>query len=120
MKTYKLCLVLVALELLTSCVQKSYKRTVVFTVAVSGMKDIKTVGIRGNDKPLNWDSDFEMTPIKKDSLYRAVITGETGYLFTEVKFTVNGDFELKNKDNRKVVFQSKDTTYYNGTFNRLP
>lgn len=49
-----------------------------------------------------------------------MITGETGYLFTEVKFTVNGDFELKEKDNRKVVFQSKDTTYYNATFDRLP
>jgi putative oxidoreductase len=109
-----------ALVLLTSCVQKSYKRTVVFTLDVSKMKDIKKVGIRGNDKPLNWDTDFEMIPIKKDRLYRAVITGETGYLFTEVKFTVNGDFELKEKDNRKVVFQSKDTTYYNATFDRLP
>jgi len=63
MKTFKLYTVLMALVLLTSCVQKSYKRTVVFTLDVSKMKDIKKVGIRGNDKPLNWDTDFEMIPL---------------------------------------------------------
>jgi hypothetical protein len=106
--------------LLSSCVQKTYQRTVVFTLDVSAIKGIKNVGIRGNDKPLNWNADLEMIPIKKDSLYRIVITGKTGYLFTEVKFTVNHDFELKEKDNRKVVFQQQDTTFYHATFDKLP
>ena len=117
MKQYNAFILGFLLLLFSSCVQKSYKRTVVFTLDVSQMKDIKSVGIRGNDKPLNWDSDFEMTPIKKDSLYQVVITGETGYLFTEVKFTVNHDFELTDQPNRRVVFSQKDTTFYKAIFN---
>ena len=118
MKNRKNVLLLFALFSLTACVQKSYKRTVVFTLDLSGIKDIKSVGIRGNDKPLKWDTDFEMIPIKKDSLYQAVVTGETGYLFTEVKFTVNQDFELKGQPNRKVSFAANDTTYYSAVFNK--
>lgn len=102
----------------TSCVQKSYKRTVIFNLDVKGIKNIKTVGIRGNDKPLSWDYDYAMT-LGKDSIYTAAITGETGYKFTAVKFTINGDFELKEKDNRKVYFNDKDTVVYYAKFNVL-
>lgn len=106
------------LFLFSSCVQKSYKRTVVFTLDVSQVKNVKKVGIRGNDKPLSWDSDFEMKEIIKDSLYKATITGETGYLFTEIKFTVNDEFEFQNQDNRRVYFdEKKDTTFYKAVFN---
>jgi len=105
--------------LTTSCVQKSYKRTVVFTLDVSTIKNIKKVGIRGNDRPLSWDTDTEMKALKKDSLYQIAITGETGYKFTEVKFVVNDTFELQNKENRRVYFdEKKDTTYYKAKFNK--
>ena len=39
--------------LVTSCVQKTYKKTVVFTVDASEIKNVKKVGIRGKDKPLS-------------------------------------------------------------------
>ena len=103
--------------LLTSCVQKSYKKTVVFTIDASEIKNIKKVGIRGNDKPLSWDYDTEMIEIKKDSLFQITITGETGYKFTEVKFVVNDTFEFKDKENRRVIFSEKDTTFYKAKFN---
>jgi len=104
--------------LLTSCVQKSYKRIVVFTLDVSEIKNVKKVGIRGNDKPLSWDYDTEMKAIKKDSLYQITLTGETGYKFTEVKFVVNDTFEFKDEENRRVIFSEKDTTFYNAKFNK--
>lgn len=104
--------------LITSCVQKTYKKTVVFTVDVSALKNVKKVGIRGNDKPLSWEYDTEMKAIKKDSLYQITITGETGYTFTEVKFVVNDTFELQNQDNRKILFSKKDTTFYAAKFNK--
>ena len=104
--------------LVTSCVQKTYKKTVVFTLDVSEIKNVKKVGIRGNDKPLSWDYDTEMKEIKKDSLYQIIITGETGYKFTEVKFVVNDTFEFQNEDNRRVDFSEKDTTFYNTKFNK--
>ena len=99
----------------TSCVQKSYKKTVVFTVDVSKIKNIKNVGIRG-EKPLDWNYDTEMKMIKKDSIYTITKTFETGYKFVEVKFTINGDFELKDMPNRKVVFATNGTTTYNAVF----
>lgn len=117
MKKYSIILISLLLLLLASCVQKSYTKTVLVTLKVSNMKDIKSVGIRGQGKPLSWDNDYEMKPVVKDSLYTATITAVTGYKFAEIKFTVNGDFELKEQPNRRVVFSDKDTTYYNAIFN---
>ena len=116
MKKYSIILISLLLFWLAGCVQKSYIKTVLVTLKVSNIKDIKTVGIRGQGKPLSWDNDFELKPVVKDSLYTATITAVTGYKFAEIKFTVNGDFELKDQPNRRVVFSDKDTTYYNAIF----
>ncbi len=103
-----------------SCVQKSYKRTVVFQLNTVGIPNIQTVGVRGEGNPLSWDADIAMQPIVKDSFYTATITTVTGYLFTEVKFTINGTLELKDAGNRKVVFSKGDTTIYEAVFNKMP
>lgn len=103
--------------ILNGCVQKTYKKTVVFTLTVQNVKDIKSVGIRGNGKPLSWDNDFEMKPVIQDSIYTATATTVTGYKFAEIKFTVNGEFELKEQPNRRLVFSEGDTTFYNAVFN---
>jgi hypothetical protein len=104
--------------LLNGCVQKTYRKTVVFTLTVQNIKNIKTVGIRGNGKPLSWDKDFEMKPLINDSVYSATATTITGYKFAEIKFTVNGGYELKEKPNRRLNFSDKDTTYYNAVFDK--
>lgn len=104
---------------LTGCVQKSYRRTVVITLDVSKVKEVQSVGIRGNGNPLSWETDYPMQEMVKDSLYKAVITTNTGYLFAEGKCTVNGNFELSNKPNRRIVFDTKkDTTYVNLVFDK--
>lgn len=118
MKKIVVIIVTVFSLLTTSCVQKTCKKTVVFTLDVSEIKNVKKVGIRGNDKPLSWDYDTEMKEIKKDTLYQVTITGETGYKFTEVKFVVNDTFELQNEDNRRVIFFEKDTTFFKAKFNK--
>lgn len=117
MKNYSTILIILLILSLASCVQKSYTKTVVVTLKISGIKDIKNAGIRGQGKPLSWNSDFEMKPVVKDFLYTATITTVTGYKFVEIKFTINGDFELKDQPNRRVIFSDKDTTYYNAVFN---
>jgi hypothetical protein len=117
MKT-KLAIIALLLSLiLTSCVQKTYQKIVVFTLDASEIKNIKTVGIKGNDKPLSWSKSSEMRAIKKDSLYQLTITFETGYSFTEIKFMVNDSLEFENKDNRRVNFSTTDTTFYKAKFN---
>ena len=102
---------------LASCVQKSSKKTIIVRLNVESLKGIQAVGIRGSEKPLSWDYDMELKPIKKDTLYEAYFSLITGYKFTEAKFIVNGQFELNEKPNRKIMFSEKDTTVYEAKFN---
>jgi hypothetical protein len=117
MKSVIVFTLLIISLLMSSCVQKTYKRTVMVTLDVSKVENIESVGIRGNGKPLSWENDYPMQEVVKDSLYKAIITTETGYLFAEIKFTVNGTYELQNQPNRRVQFTQQDTTYYKATFN---
>lgn len=116
MKNY---LIIIAALLLatTGCVQKAYKKTVVVTLKTAGKQNIQTVGIRGEGKPLSWREDLPMQPVVKDSLYTATVTAVTGYKFAEIKFTIDGEFELNGQPNRRVVFSEGDTTFYNAVFN---
>lgn len=116
MKNYKLLILIIAVLSVTSCVQKSSKKTVVVKLNVQDIKNIQSVGIRGSEKPLSWDYDMTLKPIIKDTLYAATFSLVTGYRFTAAKFTVNGQFELNEKDNRKIVFSDRDTTVYEAKF----
>ncbi len=104
---------------LTSCVQKSYNRKVTLLLDVSGNIDIKSVGIRGENKPFSWNNDTEMEFVKKDSLYKKTFEINTGRLCTEIKFTINGEFELQEQENRKVYFNENGETVYIAKFNVL-
>jgi hypothetical protein len=116
MEKYKLLIFTLLTLCFASCVQKSSKKTVIVKLNVVGLKDIKSVGIRGSQKPLSWENDLELKPIIKDSLYEASFSLITGYKFTEGKFTVNGNFELNDKDNRRIIFSENDTTIYEAKF----
>ena len=102
-----------------SCVQKSYERTVKLTLDVSKFDSVNTVGVRGEGKPLSWDHDIEMKPIVKDSLYTIEFSGKTGYQFVEIKFVVNGEFELKDQPNRRIYFNQDGITEYKAIFNQV-
>jgi hypothetical protein len=115
MKKYSVLLSTVVL-CAAGCVQKAYKKTVVFKLNTANQKNIQSVGVRGGEKPLSWQQDLPLSTIKKDTLYMATVNFLTGYNFTEIKFAINGNFELKEKDNRKIVFSKSDTTYYNAVF----
>ena len=119
MKTYQLIFSIILLAFCTACVQKSSNKTVVVKLNVQNEKDIKSVGIRGEQRPLSWRSDQEMTAVKKDTTYTTSFSLVTGYKFAEIKFTVNGEFEFNDMPNRKIFFDTKDTTYYEATFNKL-
>ncbi len=116
MKNFNIISIGIILLFSASCVQKSQKQTIVLNLDVSGIKNIKTVGIRGEGQPLSWDKDLEMKAVVKDSLYTITGTVETGYKFSQIKFTVNGDFELKDRPNRRVVFSDSGKTIFNAKF----
>lgn len=117
MRNHILCSIYCIL-LLTGCVQKTYKKIVVFELDTSAVPNITTVGIRGKDKPLNWNTSTALTPVKKDSSYTITVSFVTGYTFTEVKFTVNDELELQDKENRRIHFSAKDTTFYKAVFDK--
>ncbi|RSK41111.1 hypothetical protein [Hymenobacter perfusus] len=121
MKTLSLLLLIFGSLLLPGCVQPAHDKTVVYLLDVRGLPDVRQVGIRGRDKPLSWGQDLQLKPTGPDStLYRAVVTTHTGYLITEVKFTVNGEFEFQDADNRRIQFGPGDTTTYRARFNVRP
>lgn len=118
MKIFKTLIICSIAIYLTSCVQKTYERKVTFLLHTEQLKNIEKVGLRGNNRPLTWKKDLEMTAVKKDSLYSVTVTFLTGYKFAEVKFVVNDEFELQDKDNRRVVFNENGETIYEATFNK--
>ncbi len=115
------CAAVSAAVMLTGCVQPAYDRTIVYELDVSNVPNVKTVGVRGRDKPLSWQSDVVLTQPVAGGPYVAAVTYHTGYLVTEVKFTVNGEFELAEQDNRTVrvppTRTGGDTTVYRAKFN---
>lgn len=116
---FKIVGIMMFLCFMNSCVQKAHDKTVLYCLDARGIKDITSVGIRGNDKPLSWEYDFPMKLDTNDSLYKAFVTTKTGYLTTEIKFVVNGEFELRDSPNRKIRLEEKDTVKYVGVYNRL-
>lgn len=115
----KIVLALVIAVCTTACVQKAFLKTVIITLVVNNKKDIKTVSIRGNGNPLSWDNDFAMQEVIKDSIYTATVQTMTAYKFGEIKFVIDGEWELKEKPNRRIIFNEKsDTTYLNAVFNK--
>jgi putative oxidoreductase len=118
-------LALATCALSAACVQKAYERTVVFVVDVSRVPNVNTVGVRGEGAPLSWERDTPMTPVRDSAgLYTATVTARTGFLATEVKFVVNGEFEFSgtpDQSNRVVELPRTttggDTVRFRAVFN---
>ncbi|HLN96107.1 MAG TPA: hypothetical protein VK183_10785 [Flavobacterium sp.] len=108
MKKY-LTLLLLGL-LASSCVQKATDKTVFVTLTVTGKKNIQSVGIRGDGNPLSWEQDYPMKEVIKDSVYEACLHSRTAFAYSEMKCTVDGQWELENQPNRKIIYEDgKDT-----------
>ena len=116
MKNLKILSIIIVFAI-SSCVQKTINQTVTLYLDVSGQKNIETVGVRGQGKPLSWTEDLKLIEIKKDSIYKVTVNGNTGRLCTEIKFTINGNFEFQDQDNRKVYFDKSGTTIFKAKFN---
>ncbi len=113
-----MCLLLTG-SLFTACVQKTYKRTIEFSVDYKGNADVKTAAVRGNSQPLNWDENFALADAEGDSVYTGSVVVNTPYDFIEVKFVKNEDvIEMKGKDNRKVILNKNGVTVVTATYNK--
>ncbi|MFN4314629.1 MAG: hypothetical protein ACK4E0_10075 [Chitinophagaceae bacterium] len=107
------------LSVATSCVQKTVEKTVLVQVLVHGKTGIEKLGIRGEGNPLSWYEDRLLQPVVADSLYETSFISKTGFLYTEYKFTLNGDFEWEDGPARRIYYnQPGDTIFIKAEFGR--
>lgn len=101
-----------------SCVQPTHRYEVEFELMIPMGTLVESVSIQGEDYPLSWQMETPLKRRESDSIYSVKVPFQTGYLFTEYKYKLNGEYELKDHDNRRIVFREGQTTYIiRDTFN---
>lgn len=101
-----------------SCVQKTYERKVELTLRLPQKQAVTSIGVYGSGNPLSWQQPLALKPIIADSVYRVTFTAKTGFLQTELKFMVNEQWELNNKPNRILKYNTEGVTKMEVVFDR--
>ncbi len=119
MKKYTITLAFVFSFIFTSCVQQEHQKEVTIAVDMNDMEAFESIGIRGNFLPSKWRETVPMTDEDKDGIYTITFQRKTAAYGIEFKFVKNGnEFELKDQDNRAIVFEYRpETIEYTGKFN---
>ena len=119
MKNYIKTIAFVFSLSIMSCVQEEHDKTVIFYLDMNGVKNVNTVGIRGNFLPKKWKETVPMTDKNNDGIYEFSVSRKTAAYAIEFKFVKNDTkFELTDKSNREIVFEYKpETIEYNAKFN---
>jgi len=110
----------IAAIILTSCVQEEFDKKVTFLVDTNGLENIEFIGIRGNFLPNQWRESYPLTDENKDGIYEVTFNEKTAVYGISFKFFKNGnDYELKENDNREIIFEYKpETIIYKTKFNK--
>ena len=103
----------------SSCVQKEFEKEITFLVDTNGIENIESLGIRGNFLPNQWRESYPLIDTNNDGIYEVTFKEKTAVYGINFKFVKNGnDYELKDSDNRKIIFEYKpETIIYETTFN---
>ena len=110
MKTYKI-LMLLLMTVLIACVQKTHTKTVTFKVDMNSVENVSGVGLRGQFTDPPWEITVPMTDEDNDGIYETTVSDKTAQNSVEFKFVNQNDqFELKDKNNRRVEFEYKPET----------
>lgn len=117
---YLTALVVILMMTINACVQKTYKRTVIFQVDTRKEADVQSLSVRGQMPPLNWNDNVDLSDADEDSIYTGEITFDTPYDFVELKFVKNGNsFELNDRPNRHVYFDGKERIEFNVVYDQM-
>ena len=102
------------------CVQETHQKRIEVQVDMRLVEEVQTVGIRGNLKPLSWETDYPMEDTDGDGIYRAALVIDTASDFLQFKFVLNGQiFELDDKPNRRLEFKYvPENLSYSGVFDQ--
>lgn len=104
---------------LIGCVQKEHDKKVTFVVDTKGLENIKTIGIRGDFLPNQWNETVFLKDDNNDGIFQLTFKEKTAVNAINFKFVKNtNDFELKGLENRKLELNYKsEKITYKTTFN---
>ncbi|PQJ80004.1 hypothetical protein BTO18_12855 [Polaribacter porphyrae] len=99
--------------------QEEFEKKVTFIVDTNGIENITSLGIRGNFLPNQWRETVPLKDDDNDGVYEITFNEKTAVYGISFKFVQNGfDYELKNEENRQIVFEYKpETIVYKTKFN---
>ncbi len=102
-----------------SCVQEEFEKEITFLVDTNGVKNVKSIGIRGDFLPKRWNESLSLSDDNNDGVYELTLTERTAVYGIEFKFVKNGlDYELKEQENREIIFRYQpEKIIYKTTFN---
>ena len=83
---------------------------------VTERKEIKSVGICGNDKPFSWENEIKNESCKIDLLHKKTFERNTKRICTESKFTVKNKCDLTHNENQKKYFSDQKTAVNTAKF----
>ena len=103
-----------------SCVQQTHIKKVTFVLDMRSVQDFKTVGIRGDIRPLSWQETSDLKDDDKDSIYTTTLEFDTASNQLNFKFVINDEeFELEGQNNRVLPFEYKpEELQYNSSFDQ--
>ncbi|MEL6918261.1 MAG: S41 family peptidase, partial [Bacteroidota bacterium] len=93
---------------LSGCNAQDYKIT--FKVNMMSEQRPKTVGLKGNIAPLDWNKEYPMTDIDGDGIYETTITFNTAKRNLRYTYTADGHEELQGADKRITWFKAQPQT----------
>lgn len=108
---YSLISIAVLILVFASCVQPTHRYEVEFELMIPMGTPVESVSIQGEDYPLSWQMETPLKRRESDSIYSVKVPFQTGYLYTEYKYKLNGVYELKDQDNRRIQFKEGTTVY---------
>ncbi|MFD1061656.1 hypothetical protein ACFQ1Q_00245 [Winogradskyella litorisediminis] len=118
MKNYKSLLVLIAILIITSCVQETHLKTITFKVDMRGLDNITNPGVRGQFTSPAWKALVPLTDENNDSIYEAKVEFQAAQYDIKFKFVNNDEYELQNQPNRSIKFEYEPENFtYEATFN---
>jgi hypothetical protein len=111
--------IVIMLAFICACVQEMRDITIHFSVDMSKVENVQSVGVIGENDPLTWDNPIELQDSDGDGIYEGVITIRAAYNYAEFKFMLNKNIiELEGKGNRQVDFTDMTEVRYSGTFDQ--
>lgn len=105
--------------LLVSCVQKEHEKTITFKVDMRDVENANEVGVRGNFTNPSWQKTIPITDQDEDGIYTVSLSRVTAAYSITFKFVNNNsDYELRDKENRQIVFKYQpEIIEYSAVFN---